>query len=172
MGEEAGEDDEKDENEEELVVSEDAGCAAMRAGAAFRVAAASAAATAGRIGVISSSCGKGAGACMGLVPMQRAGGPTWLAAACGGGVGVRPPPAGLRWAWKLQFSERAHFIVHGGQLSLWASWVAEGMRLGSQGCLLWGCVVCSACWACRAARGSLWQASVCFWVCRAAACVW
>ena len=57
-GEEA-EDDKEDEDKEELVVLGDAGCAAMRVGAALRAAAASAAATAGRMEGIHSGCGFG-----------------------------------------------------------------------------------------------------------------
>ena len=47
----------EDEDEEEVMVLGDAGCAAMRAGAALRAAADSATANAGRMQGISSGCG-------------------------------------------------------------------------------------------------------------------
>ena len=67
-GEEEVEDDEEDEVEDEVVVLGDAGGAAMRAVAALRVAAASAAVTAGRMVSISSCCGLGAGERVSVVP--------------------------------------------------------------------------------------------------------
>ena len=57
--EEEVEDIEEDEDEEEVVVLGDVGCAAMRAGAALRAAAASVAASARRMGGISSGCVSG-----------------------------------------------------------------------------------------------------------------
>ena len=60
-GEEGVEDVEENEDENEVVVLGNAGCAPMRAGAALRAAAVSAAATAQRMEGISSGCGLGAG---------------------------------------------------------------------------------------------------------------
>ena len=55
--EEEVEEVDEDEDEEEMVVFGDVGCSAMRAGAALWAAAASAAATAGRMEGMSSGCG-------------------------------------------------------------------------------------------------------------------
>ena len=79
-GEEEVEDDEEDEDEEEAVVLGDAGCAAMRAGAALRAAAVSVAAIAGRIQGISSGCWLGARGWRGPAGSWRPGGPIQLAA--------------------------------------------------------------------------------------------
>ena len=112
-GDEAGEEDEEDEDEEEVVVGGDAGCAVMRAGAALRAAAAYAAVTEGRMEAMSLGCGLGAGGCKGLVAIRRPGGPTWSAAVCGGGVGLRSPTTGLGWVGLLQFA-RVHVSVPTG----------------------------------------------------------
>ena len=84
------------EDEEEVV---DAGWAVMRA--SFW-AAASAAATAGRMEGMSSGCRFGAGGWGGPVVTLRPGGPIWSAAAGEGGAGLWPSPSGLRWAGVLQ----------------------------------------------------------------------
>ena len=73
-GREEVEDDEEDEDEEEVVFLGDAGCAAMGAGLALRNAAASAAATAGRMEAISSGSELGASGCKGPVVIWRPGG--------------------------------------------------------------------------------------------------
>ena len=80
------------EDEEEVV---DAGWAVMRAGL---WAAASAAATAGRMEGMSSGCRFGAGGWGGPVVTWRSGGPIWSAAAGKGGAGLWPSPPGLGWA--------------------------------------------------------------------------
>ena len=80
------------EDEEEVV---DAGWAVMRAGL---WAAASAAATAGKMEGMSSGCRLGAGGWWGPVVTWRPGGPIWSAAAGEGGGGLRPSPSGLGWA--------------------------------------------------------------------------
>ena len=102
-GEKEVEDDEEDEDEEEVVVLRDAGCAAMWAGAALRAVVVSAAATGGRIEAISSGIGFRAGGWRAPAAIRRPGGPIWSAAVCGGGVGLRSPPSGFRWAGLLQF---------------------------------------------------------------------
>ena len=79
---------EDDADKEEVVVLGDAGCAAMRAGAALRAVVASAAATAGRMEGLFSGCGSGAGGWRGPAATRRPLGPIWLAAVCGGGVGL------------------------------------------------------------------------------------
>ena len=85
----------EDEDEEEVV---DAGWAVMRAGL---WAAASAAATAGRMEGTSSGCRLGAGGLEGQVVTWRPGGPIWSAAAGGGGAGLWSSPSGLGWAGVL-----------------------------------------------------------------------
>ena len=79
------------EDEEEVV---DAGCGVMRAVAGLW-AAASAAATAGRMEGMSSGCRLGAGGWRGPVVTWRPGGPIWSAAVGGGGAGLWPSPSGL-----------------------------------------------------------------------------
>ena len=80
------------EDEEEVV---DAGWAVMRAGLR---AAASAAATAGRMEGMSSGCRLEAGGWGSPVVTWRPGGPIWSAAAKEGGAGLWPSPSGLGWA--------------------------------------------------------------------------
>ena len=103
--------DNKDEDEEdcdkEVVVLEDLGGAVMRAGAALRGAAPSAAATARRMEVISSGCG------WGPVAMRLSGGPMLPAAACGLGVGLRSPPSGLNCAALLQYTRACASVLAG-----------------------------------------------------------
>ena len=86
------------EDGEEVV---DAGWAVMRAVAGLW-AAASAAATAGRMEGMSSGCRLGAGGWGGPVVTWRPGGPIWSAAAGEGVAGLWPSPSGLRWAGVLQ----------------------------------------------------------------------
>ena len=83
---------EEAEDEEEVV---DAGWAVMQAGSR---AAASAAATAGRMEGMSSGCRLGAGAWGGPVVTWRSGGPILSAAAGEGGAGLWPSLSGLGWA--------------------------------------------------------------------------
>ena len=75
--------DEAEDEEEEV----EAGLAVMRAVAGLW-AAASAAATAGRMEGMSSGCRLGAGGWGGLVVTWRPGGPIWAAAAGEGGAGL------------------------------------------------------------------------------------
>ena len=100
-GGEGGVEDEVEEVDEAEDAEEvvDAGWAVMRAGL---WAAASAAATAGRMEGISSGCRLGAGAWGGPVVTWRPGGPIWSAAAGEGGAGLWPSPSGLGWARVLQ----------------------------------------------------------------------
>ena len=65
-------------------------------------AAASAAATAGRMEGMSSGCSLGAGSWGGPVVTRQPGGPTWSAAAGEGGAGLWPSPSGLGWAGVVQ----------------------------------------------------------------------
>ena len=90
--------EEVDESEDEEQVV-DAGWAVTRAGL---WAAASAAATSGRMEGMSSSCRLGAGGGGGPVVTWWPGGPIWLAAAGERGAGSRPSPSGLGWAGVLQ----------------------------------------------------------------------
>ena len=100
--EEEPEDVEEDEDEEAVVVLGDVGCATMRAGAALRVTAASAAATAGRMGGMFSGCGFWAGGWRGPAATWRPGGLIWSAAVDGGGAGLRSPPSGSSLVGLLQ----------------------------------------------------------------------
>ena len=100
--EEAVEDVDEDEDEEKVVILRYVGCAAMRGGVALWAAAASAAATAGRMEGISWGCGSGAGAWRGPAATWRPGGPMWSAAMGGGGARLRSPPSGFGWAGLLQ----------------------------------------------------------------------
>ena len=93
--EEEVEDVYEDEDEEEMVVLRDVGCAAMQAGAALRAAAAPAAATAGRMEGMSSGRGLGAGGWGGPAVTWRPRGPIWPAAVGEGGAELRSPPTGL-----------------------------------------------------------------------------
>ena len=105
---------EPDEDEEEVVVLGDAGCAAMRAAEALRAAAASPVATAGRMEGMSS--GRGIRACgwTGPAATWRPCGPIWLAAVCGGGVGLRSPSSGPAALGSCNARERARQRPRGG----------------------------------------------------------
>ena len=89
--EEEVEDVDENEDEEEVVVSGDVGCAPMGAGAALRAAAASAAPTAGRMEGMSSGRGLGTGGWRGPARIWRPGGPIRPAA-----VGIEARGCGLR----------------------------------------------------------------------------
>ena len=108
------------EDEEEVV---DAGWAVMRAGL---WAAASAAATAGRMEGMSSGCRLGAGGWGGPVVTRRPGGPIWSAAAGEGGTGLWPSPSGLGWAGVLQCVRLCGLASAGGNSS-------RGLHLGAGG---------------------------------------
>ena len=115
------------EDEEEVV---DAGWAVMRAGL---WAAASAAATAGRMEGMSSGCRLGAGGWGGPVVTWRPGGPIWSAAAGEGGAGLRPSLSGLGWARVLQCARSCGLASAGGNSSRGLHSGAGGGGPGSSG---------------------------------------
>ena len=96
------EDVEEDDDKEEVVVLGDVGCAAMRGWRALRPAAASAAATAGRMQGTSRGSGLGPGGWRGSAATWRPGGMIWLAAVGEEGAGLRSPPSWFGWAGLLQ----------------------------------------------------------------------
>ena len=108
------EDVDEDEDEEGVVVSGETGCAVMRAVAGLWVAAASAAATAGRMQGMSSGHRLGWG---GPAMTWRPGGPIWWAALGEGGAGVRSSPSGLGWAGVLQCVRLCGLASAGGNSS-------------------------------------------------------
>ena len=99
------------EDEDEVV---DAGGAVMRAGLR---AAASAAATAGRMEGMSSGCRLAAGGSGGPVVTWRPGGPIWSAAAGEGGAGLWPSPSGLGLAGVPQCVRLCGLASAGGNSS-------------------------------------------------------
>ena len=117
------------EDEEEVV---DAGWAVMRAVAGLW-AAASAAATAGRMEGMSSGCRLGAGGWRGPVVTWRPGGPIWSAAAGEGGAGLWPSPSGLGWAGVLQRVRLCGLASAGGNSSRGLHSGAGGGGPGSSG---------------------------------------
>ena len=137
------------EDEEEVV---DAGWAVMEAGL---WAAASAAATAGRMEGMSSGCRLGAGGWGGPVVTWRPGRLIWSAAAREGGAGLWPSLSGLGWAGVLQCVRLCGLASAGGNSSRglhsragggWA-WIFLGYVRGAWAGHWMG-------WACRWARGS------------------
>ena len=108
------EDIDGDEDEEEVAVLGDAGCAVMRPGVGLWAAAASAAATAGRMEGMSSGRGSGAGGCGGPAVTWRPGGAIRSAAVGEGGAGLRSPPSGLGWAGLLQCMRVCGLVSAGG----------------------------------------------------------
>ena len=142
--------EEVDEAEdEELVV--DAGWAVMRAGL---WAAASAAATAGRMEGMSSGCRLGAGSWGGPVVTLGPGGPIWPAAAREGGAGLWPSRSGLGWARVLQCAKSCGMVSAGGNSSRGLHSGAGVGGLGSSGVCVGGVGGPLGGWACRGARGS------------------
>ena len=115
------------EDEEEVV---DAGWAVMHAGL---WAAASAAATAGRMEGMSSGCRLGVGGWGGPVVTWRPGGPIWSAAAGEGGAGLWPSPSGLGWAGVLQCVRLCGLASTGGNSSRGLHSGAGGAGPGSSG---------------------------------------
>ena len=115
------------EDEEEVL---DAGWAVMRAGL---WAAASAAATAGRMEGLSSGCRLGAGGWGGPVVTWRPGGPIWSAAAGEGGAGLRLSLSGLGWARVLQCARSCGSVSAGGNGSRGLHSGAGGGGPGSSG---------------------------------------
>ena len=120
------------ENDEEVV---DAGWAVMRAGL---WAAASAAATAGRIEGMSSRCRLGAGGWGCQVVTWRPGVPIWSAAAGEGGAGLWPSPPRLGWARVLQCVRLCGLASAGGNSS-------RGSHSGAGGGGPWSSLVCAGC---------------------------
>ena len=108
------------EDEEEVV---DAGWAVMRAGL---WAAASGAATAGRMEGMSSGCRLGAGGWGGPVVTWRPGGPIWSAAAEEGGAVLWPSPSGLGWPGVLQCVRLCGSASAGGEQFVWAAFRGRG----------------------------------------------
>ena len=121
-------------DEEEVV---DTGWAVMRAGLR---AAASAAATAGRMERMSSGCRLGAGGWGGPVVTWRPSGPTWSAAAGDGGAGLWPSPSGLGWAPVLQCVRWCGLASAGGNSSRGLHSGAGGGGPGSSGVCAGGLV--------------------------------
>ena len=119
------------EDAEEVV---DAGWAVMRAGL---WAAASAAATAGRMEGMSSGFRLGAGGWGGLVVTWRPGGPIWSAAAGEGGAGLWPSPSGLGWGRGPAMCEVVWVGVRGGEQFAWAAFRGQGEWAWDFWCL-WG----------------------------------
>ena len=119
------EDVDEDEDEQEVVVLGDAGCAVMRAVAGLW-AAASAAATAGRMEGMSSGCRLGMGCLGGPAVTWRPGGRIWSAAVGEGGGGLRSSPSGLGWAWVLQCVRLCGLVSAGGNSS-------RGLHSGGRG---------------------------------------
>ena len=115
------------EDEEEVV---DAGWAVMRAGL---WAAASAAATAGRMEGMSSGCRLAAGGWGGPVVTWRPGGPIWSAAAGEGGARQWPSPSGLGWAGVLQCVRLCGLVSAGRNSSRGLHSGAGGGGPGSSG---------------------------------------
>ena len=120
------------EDEEEVV---DAGWAVMRAGL---WAAASAAATEGRMEGMSSGCSLGAGGWGGPVVTWRPGGPILSAAAGEGGAGLWPSPSGLGWARILQCARSCGLASAGGNSSRGMHSGAGGAGPGSSGVCVGG----------------------------------
>ena len=115
------------EDEEEVV---DAGWAVMRAGLR---AAASAAATAGRMEGMSSGCRLAAGGWGGPVVTWRPGGLIWSAAAGEGGAVLWSSPSGLGWARLLQCARLCGLASAGGNSSRGLHSGAGGGGPGSSG---------------------------------------
>ena len=110
------EDVDEAEDEEEVVVLEDAGCAVMRAVAGLW-AAASGAATVGRMEGMSSGCRLRVVGWGGPAVTWRPGGPIWSAAVGEGGVGLWSSPSGLGWAGVLQCVRLCGLASAGGNSS-------------------------------------------------------
>ena len=131
------------EDEEEVVVLWAAGCAVMQAVTGLW-AAASAAATAGRIEGMSSGCRLGVGGLGGPAVTWRPGGPIWSAAVGEGGAGLRSSPSGLRWAGVLQCvrlcglssaGENSWRGLHSGAVGgrAWVFWGVRGRHVRASG---------------------------------------
>ena len=148
-GGEAGGDHEVNEDNEEEVVLRDAGCAVMRAGAALRAAAGSAAANTGRMEAISSGSMMGAGGSKGRNLAA------WGADLDGSGMrGRRRAAVSTDSVWlgrARAICEGARISAHGGGKVVWAAFRCRGgTGLGLRGFARWG-------WVCRGAWGALWR---------------
>ena len=153
------------EDKEEVVVSGYAGFAVMRAVAGLW-AAASAAATAGRMEGMSSGCRLGVGGRGGLAVTWRPGRPIWSAAVGEAGAGLRSSPSGLGLAGVLQCVRLCGLAPTGGNSSrglhseaqggwAWVFWGVPGGRVRAtgragravgRGAPLGGCVRVVECW--------------------------
>ena len=147
------EDVDEAEEEEEVVVLGDAGCAVMRAVAGLWVAA-SAAATAGRMEGMSSGCRLGVGGWGGPAVTWRPGGPIWSAAVGEGGAGLWSSPSGFGWAGVLQCVRLCGLASAGVNSSRRLHSGAGGVGLGFLGCARGACAGHRAGWVCRGAWGS------------------
>ena len=157
VGGEGGSEDEVEdvveaEDEEEVVVFGDAGCAVMRAVAGLW-AAAFAAATAGRMEGISSGCRLGVGGWGGPAVTWRSGGPIWSAAVGEGGAGLWSSPSGLGWAGVLQCVRLCGLASAGGNSSRGLHLGAGGAGSGFSGMLPGGVCGPLGGWACRGSWG-------------------
>ena len=148
------EDVDEDEDEGEMLILGDAGCAVMRAVAGFW-AAASAAATAGTMEGMSSGCRFGVGGLGGPAVTWRPRGLIWSAAVGEGGAGLRSSPSGLGWAGVLQCVRLCGFASAGGNSLPGLHSGAAGGGLGFQGCVRGACAGQWARWACHGAWGSM-----------------
>ena len=117
-------------------------------------AAASAAATAGRMEGMSSGRRFGAGGWGGPVATWRPGGPIWSAAPGEGGAGLWPSPSGLGWAGILQCARLCWFASAGGNSSRGLHSAVGGAGLGLLGCARGAFAGHWVGWACRGAQGS------------------
>ena len=136
--EDEAEDVDEDEDEVEVLVLGDAGYAVMRGVAGLR-AAASAAATAGRMQGMSSGCRLGLGGWGGPAVSCRPGGPIWSAAVAEGGAGLRSSPSGLGWAGVLQCVGLCGLASAGGKSSRGLYSGARGVAYGFLGCVRGAC---------------------------------
>ena len=142
------------EDEEEVV---DAGWAVMRAGL---WAAASAAATAGRMEGMSSGCRLGAGGWGGPVVTWRPGGPIWSAARGRESRGCRLLLLGLAGPGSCNVRGRVGWRRRGGTVRVGCIQGPAGMGLGPPGCVRRAWAGHWVGWACRGARGSFWRMCV------------
>ena len=141
------------EDEQEVVVLGDAGCAVMRAVAGLW-ASASAAAAAGRMEGMSSGCRLGVGGRGGPAVTWRPGGPIWSAAAGEGGAGLRSSPFGLGCPGVLQCVRLSGLASAGGNSSRGLHSGPGRVGLGFLGSASGPCAGHWAGWACRGAWGS------------------
>ena len=143
------------EDEEEVV---DAGWAVMRAGLG---AAASAAATAGRMEGMSPGCSFGDGR-LGGPGRDLAGGRADLVGS--GGAGRRGAVAFSFWTWLRPGPAMCEVVwvgVRGGEQFAWAAFRGwGGVGLGLLGCVRGAWAGHWVVWACRGARGSSWRVCV------------